>query len=119
MTNQAELLEPSFAQAMASIESADGLSQEHKRHWICSLRQIGKWLNRPLAMIPARWTSIRMPVGQLHHARVGVAAKTLANHKSNVAAALRWCRGGIALVRQRIPSPQPRCAAVERMGSTA
>ena len=28
--------------------------------------------------------------GQLHHARVGVTAKTLANHKSNVRAALRW-----------------------------
>ena len=27
---------------------------------------------------------------QLHHARVGVTAKTLANHKSNVRAALRW-----------------------------
>ena len=39
--------------------------------------------------IPARWTSIRMPVGQLHHARVGVTAKTVANHRANVAAALR------------------------------
>jgi hypothetical protein len=29
-------------------------------------------------------------VAQLHHARVGVTAKTLANHKSNVRAALRW-----------------------------
>lgn len=31
-----------------------------------------------------------MPVGQLHHARVGVTAKTMANHKSNVRVALRW-----------------------------
>ena len=31
-----------------------------------------------------------MPVRQLHHARVGVTAKTLANHKANVRAALRW-----------------------------
>ena len=29
-------------------------------------------------------------MGQLHHARVGVTAKTLANHKSNLRAALRW-----------------------------
>ena len=29
-------------------------------------------------------------MAQLHHARVGVTAKTLANHKSNVRAALRW-----------------------------
>ena len=36
------------------------------------------------------WTAIRLPVGQLHHARLGVTAKTVANHKANVAAALRW-----------------------------
>ena len=41
-------------------------------------------------MIPARWNSLRFSVGQLHHARVGVTAKTLANHKANVRAALRW-----------------------------
>lgn len=90
MTNKSELLEPSFAQAMAVIDKADDLSREIKRHWVCSLRQIGKWLDRPLELIPARWTSVRMPVSQLHHARVGVTAKTVANHKSNVAAALRW-----------------------------
>ncbi|MGN6309248.1 MAG: tyrosine-type recombinase/integrase [Xanthobacteraceae bacterium] len=90
MTSQEELLEPSFAHAMASIETANDLSREIKRHWACSLRQIGKWLDRPLEMIPARWTAIRILVSQLHHARVGVTAKTLANHKSNVTAALRW-----------------------------
>ena len=41
-------------------------------------------------MVPARWQSVRVSVGQLHHARLGVTAKTLANHKSNVRAALRW-----------------------------
>ena len=41
-------------------------------------------------MIPARWNAVQISVGQLHHARVGVTAKTLANHKSNVRAALRW-----------------------------
>lgn len=90
MTKQEELLEPSFAHAMASIEAANDLSREIKRHWTCSLRQIAKWLNRPLETIPARWTSIRILVNQLHHARIGITAKTLANHKSNVTAALRW-----------------------------
>jgi len=33
---------------------------------------------------------VRILVGRLHHARMGVTAKTLANHKSNVRAALRW-----------------------------
>ncbi len=54
------------------------------------MRQIVKWLDRPAEVVAARWTSVRILVGQLHHARVSVTAKTLANHKSNVRAALRW-----------------------------
>jgi hypothetical protein len=57
---------------------------------VCSSRQIAKWLDRPAAVIPARWSSIRFLVAQLHHARLGVTAKTVANHKANVKAALRW-----------------------------
>ena len=83
-------LEPTFSVAMTAIEDAADLSASVKRHWICSLRQIAKWLDRPVEVTPARWTAIRLPVGQLHHARLGVTAKTVANHKSNVAAALRW-----------------------------
>lgn len=90
MTEPKVLLEPTFFVAMTAIEDAADLSAGTKRHWVCSLRQIAKWLDRPVEVIPARWTAIRLPVGQLHHARVGVAAKTVANHKSNVAAALRW-----------------------------
>ena len=41
-------------------------------------------------MIAARWSSVRVSVAQLHHARIGVTAKTVANHKANVKAALRW-----------------------------
>jgi integrase len=90
MPDKRALLEPSFVEAIAAIEQSADLSKNTKRHWVCSLRQIGKWLDRPFELIPARWTSIRLPVGQLHHARVDVTAKTVANHKSNVAAALRW-----------------------------
>jgi hypothetical protein len=90
MPDKPALLEPSFAEAIAAIEQSADLTKSTKRHWVCSLRQIGKWLDRPFELIPARWTSIRLPVGQLHHARLDVTAKTVANHKSNVAAALRW-----------------------------
>ena len=90
MPDKPALLEPSFVEAMASIEGAADLSKSVKGHWGCSLRQIGKWLDRPFELIPARWTSIRLPVGQLHHARLGVTAKTVANHRANAAAALRW-----------------------------
>jgi integrase len=73
-----------------AIGQTTDLSEQTRRHWVCSLRQIAKWLDRPVEVIPARWTSVRIPVAQLHHARVGVTAKTLANHRSNVRAALRW-----------------------------
>jgi integrase len=90
MTDTTTLLEPSFADAVDAIEQATELSEHRARHWICSLRQIAKWLDRPAAVTPARWTSVRIAVGHLHHARVDVTAKTLANHRSNVRAALRW-----------------------------
>jgi Phage integrase family len=90
MTEPMAPLEPTFSVAMTAIEDAADLSASVKRHWVCSLRQIAKWLDRPVAVTPARWTAIRMPVSQLHHARLGVTAKTVANHKSNAAAALRW-----------------------------
>ncbi len=90
MTEPMAPLEPTFSVAMTAVEDAADLSASVKRHWVCSLRQIAKWLDRPVEVTPARWTAIRLPVGQLHHARLGVTAKTVANHRSNVAAALRW-----------------------------
>jgi hypothetical protein len=66
------------------------LPEQTRRHWTCSLRQIAKWLDRPAEVIPARWQSVRISVSQLHHARLGMTAKTLANHRSNIRAALRW-----------------------------
>ena len=90
MTPTTALLEPSFLDLIAAIDQAPELSAQRRRHWVCSSGQIAKWLDRPAAVIPARWHSVRISVAQLHHARVGVTAKTLANHKSNVRAALRW-----------------------------
>ncbi len=90
MTEPMVVLEPTFSAAMTAIEDAADLSAGIKRHWVCSLRQIAKWLDRPVEVTPARWTAIRLQAGQLHHARLGVTAKTVANHKANAAAALRW-----------------------------
>jgi integrase len=84
------LLEPSFSDLVSAIEQAKHLSEQTRRHWACSLRQIAKWLNRPPAVIPARWQAVWISMAQLHHARVGVTSKTLANHKSNVRAAMHW-----------------------------
>jgi integrase len=90
MVDTAPLLEPSFAEAITAIEAAHDLSEQQRRHWVCSLRQVAKWLDRPVRTIPARWTSIRLPVERLHHVPLGVTAKTVANHKANVRASLRW-----------------------------
>src|SRR5262245_62931687 len=84
------LLEPSFADAAKAIEAATDLPAPKRSQWLCSLRQIAKAMNKPMDIIPARWTAARFPVGRLHHARVGMNPKTLANHKSNVRAALLW-----------------------------
>lgn len=84
------LLEASFLDLIAAIERASELSEQRRRHWVCSLRQTASWLDRPAAVIPARWNAVQIAIGQLHHARVGVTPKTLANHRSNAKAALRW-----------------------------
>jgi integrase len=64
--------------------------QPLRRHWKCSAMQIPRLLDRPAATIPARSNAVEVPIRQLHHVRVGVTMKTLANHRSNVRAALRW-----------------------------
>ena len=48
------------------------------------------FLDRPMVLIPARWTAVRIPTGRLKAAALGVTQKTLSNHLSNVRAALAW-----------------------------
>jgi len=84
------LLEPSFADATTAIETARNLPAGVRSQWRCSLRQIANAMDKPLDLIPARWTAARFAISRLHHARVGANPKTLANHKSNVRAALLW-----------------------------
>jgi integrase len=84
------LIEPSFADVEVAVGDAPNLTKGHRRHWPCSLRITAKGLDKPLELIPARWTAVRIPISHLHHAPMGVTAKTLANHKANVRAALSW-----------------------------
>jgi hypothetical protein len=88
-----QLLEPSFADAIAAIEQATGLAPSKRTHWCCSLRSIAKALDRPVESIAARWVAVALQVNQLHHANSGVEWKTLANHKSNAKRALAWFSG--------------------------
>jgi integrase len=84
------LLEPSIADAIATVMAATDLLAQQRTHWVCSLRQIAKALDAPPESLAARWSAIRFRVGQLHHAQVGIERKTLANHVSNLKAALAW-----------------------------
>ena len=82
--------EPSWADVIPAIEKADDLDPADKRHLPTSLRQMALYLDRPLAVIPTRIAAIGPPIKRLHPARLGVNAKTFANHRSNVRKALLW-----------------------------
>jgi hypothetical protein len=90
MTENPVLIETSFADAIAIIAASDELSAQRKRHWPTSLRQFAKWVDKPLEVIPARYSAVRADLAQLHQAPAGLTAKTLQNHKSNVKSALLW-----------------------------
>src|SRR5215218_1356766 len=99
----APLIEPSLADALAAIEHAEALSPDIRRHWACSLRRIAEALDRPLALLPARWTALRFPVSRLHPAPLQLTAKTLANHRANLKAALRWYAGEVHVPMRGAP----------------
>ena len=80
----------SFADAMLAIERAEDVPPQQKRHLLTSLRQMARYLDRPLTLIPTRIAAIREAVNRLHHARLGVERKTLLNHRANAKAALLW-----------------------------
>jgi integrase len=96
-------LEPSFADAIEAIAKAQNLPLAKRTHWICSLRQIGKAVDRPPESIPARWGAVALQVNQLHHANSAVTWKTLANHKANAKAALFWFRNEQGLPPRGMP----------------
>jgi hypothetical protein len=90
MRENAVLIEKSFADAIAMIAAAEELPEEKRRHWATSLRQVAKALDRPLEVIPARYSAVRADLINLHEVRVGLTAKTLQNHKSNAKSALLY-----------------------------
>ena len=52
MTPTNALLEPSFIDLIGAIEQAAELSEQRRRHWVCSLRQIVRPQWSPLAGSP-------------------------------------------------------------------
>jgi integrase len=84
--------EPNLADAIRLIEES-GFEKSKISHWCCSIRAIAAALGLPPESVPARWQAIAHRVKQLHHARVGMAEKTLKNHIANLKAALRHLSG--------------------------
>ena len=90
MTQNPVLLEPSFADAIGIIAASRELPEQTRRHFATSLRRTAKALDRPLELIPARYSAISKDLAHLHEVPAGLTAKTLRNHKSNVKGALLW-----------------------------
>lgn len=82
------LLEPSIADALIAIEAAIDLPASKRRHWTCSLRQTCTYLNRPIELVPARWTAINYAVRDLHPSRVGASPKLSATTRATGGAAV-------------------------------
>jgi integrase len=102
--SHAALNEPSFADAIIHIEQSQGLRLEKRSHLTCSMRFVARALERPPSLVPARWIAVRLRLAEMQPSQLGVSAKTLANHRANVRAALRlFCaeknipRGGTPL----------------------
>lgn len=90
MPENSVLIEKSFADAIAIIDGAPELPAQKRRHWMTLLRQTAKLLDKPVEVIPARYSAVRADLLFLHHAPAGLSVKTLQNHKSNAKAALLW-----------------------------
>jgi hypothetical protein len=90
MTENLILIETSFADAIAIIAASQELSEQTRRHWPTSMRQIAKAWDKPIEVIPARYSAVRADLAQLHQVPAGLTAKTLQNHKSNTKSALLW-----------------------------
>jgi len=80
--------ELTLADVMRLIEADPAIEPLRKRHWLSSLRRVAAGISRPPASIVARLTSLRHPMKRLNAARMGIEEKSLANHRSNVRAAV-------------------------------
>jgi hypothetical protein len=66
MSEKPVLIEPSLADAIDIIAASEELREQTRRHWSSSLRQIAKALDKPLRVIPARYSAVRTDLAALH-----------------------------------------------------
>ena len=103
----ATLREPSLADAIVHVEQSEALSLGKRSHWVCSMRFMARALNRPPSLIPARWIAVRPRLEDTHFSQLGVTAKTFANHRANVRAALNFFCAEKNVPRRGSPLSEP------------
>jgi integrase len=81
-------VEPTLDYIIRQLSADPHLQAGKRRQWITSINSLSKAIGRPPASLPARLTALRHPISRIQTAMHGWAPKTLANHKSNLAAAL-------------------------------
>jgi hypothetical protein len=105
MSEEAVLIEKSFADAIAMIAASEELREELKRHWTTSLRQFAKAMDRPLEIIPARYSAVRNELAKWHHAPSGLTPKTVMNQRSNTKRALLYLSREKGIPEHGAPDP--------------
>ena len=95
--------ELTLVDVMQLVEADPALEPLRKRHWLSSLRRVSAGIGRPPSSIVARLTSLRHPMRRLNAARMGIEEKSLANHRSNVRAAVLHVLGITDAPRRGMP----------------
>jgi integrase len=90
MPGNTGLIEPSLQDAIQMVAASTELANQTKQHWLTSVRQFAKVVDRPLEVIPARYSAVRNELSKWHHAPTGLTPKTVMNHRSNVKGMLLW-----------------------------
>jgi len=80
---------PTYVDVMDKISADRNLPTTKKRDMLSALRRTLQLLNLDPARTPANITAIKKKMNEIHPAQAGISAKTLANLKSNIMAALR------------------------------
>jgi hypothetical protein len=93
MRENVVLIEKSFADAIAMIAAAEELPEEKRRHWTTSLRQVAKALDRPLEVIPARYSAVRADLINLHEAPAGLPPRPCRTIRATLRARFSISRG--------------------------
>jgi hypothetical protein len=89
MNTTPSILGLTLTDIMAQIEADEGLKATRRRDLCSALRRLSAMLDRPIEALPADLSLLRPLINGLNPARHGLSAKTHANLRSNVLAAIR------------------------------